>query len=293
LEIRLLGAVEVVDGDRVFDCGPPQQRHVLAVLATAVGRPVTPEALIDRVWDEAPAGARRTLHVYVTRLRRLFGESLPRRSGGYVLDLDPDRVDIHRFASLVERARDGAGTWREAVALWRGEPLAGLPGQWAERTREAWRRDYVEAVLAWSEVEVAAGNPGTVVGPLAELAGDYPLTEPLAAMLVRALHAAGRSAEALDHYAKVRRRLAEQLGTDPGTELRQLHQTILRGEQPAPTQPATAVLPAQLPADAYRFAGRTDQLKELDRLLDRCADRPNAVVISAVSGTAGVGKTHS
>jgi DNA-binding SARP family transcriptional activator/tetratricopeptide (TPR) repeat protein len=263
MEIRLLGPVEIRDGDRVVDCGSPQQRLVLAVLAVSVGQPVTAEALIDRVWDEAPpAGARRTLHVYVAGLRRLLpGGALVRRSGGYVLEANPDRVDVHRFLA---RPRD-------AIELWRGEPLAGLPGEWAERTRQAWWNRYVEGVLDWA----GDTDPDLVVGPLRELAERYPLTEPLAAALVRALHAVGRDDEALEWYERVRSRLADELGTDPGAELQEAYRAVRSGSP----------VPAQLPGDVYGFAGRVEALAVLDKLLT------GTVVISAVSGTAGVGKT--
>jgi len=114
VEFRVLGATEIRAAGRVMNCGPPQQRHVLAVLAASVGQPVAAEALIDRVWDDAPRSARRTLHVYMSGIRRVLGDAsdgvdppaaLLRRAGGYVLDTDPERVDLHRFTALLERRR--------------------------------------------------------------------------------------------------------------------------------------------------------------------------------------------
>jgi DNA-binding SARP family transcriptional activator/tetratricopeptide (TPR) repeat protein len=272
MEIRLFGTVEVHIDGRAIDCGPPQQRHVLAVLAATAGRPVTAEALIDRVWDEAPEGARRTLHVYVAGLRRLLPDGvLVRRSGGYVLDVDPNCIDVHRFAAL------RTGSVRDAIELWRGVPLAGLPGAWAERTREAWRLQYVDAVLARAESEIDTGDPAVAVAPLTALANEYPLTEPLAAMLVRALHAVGRDDEARACYERIRQRLADEFGTDPGAELQKAYRAVRHGSP----------VPAQLPGDAYRFAGRAEELASLDGILTEAG----TVVISAVSGTAGVGKT--
>src|SRR5690242_16465865 len=155
VEFCVLGPVEMRVAGRPAGIGPPQQRLVLAALALDAGRPVSTATLIDRVWDKAPDGARRAVHVHITRIRRLLAdaagdggtgaaaEPLARRSGGYVLDVDPDRVDALRFGRLLERSRatatdaDQLRLLREAVALWRGEPLAGLPGEWAGRTREA------------------------------------------------------------------------------------------------------------------------------------------------------------
>lgn len=104
---------------------------------------------------------------------------------------------------------------RSAIALWRGEPLSGLPGPWAAETRAAWQHDYLDAMVAWADSEVSVNNPGAVVGPLAALAAEHPLTESLAGALMRALHAAGRSADALDHYAHTRHTLTDQLGPTP------------------------------------------------------------------------------
>ena len=215
-------------------------------------------------------------------------------------------MDLHRFRELVLRARSSTAAdaapvtlLREARALWRGEPLAGLTGGWIEHTRKTWRRLYVDATVAWAQAELAAANPGEVIGPLRELADEYPLAESLAATLLRALHTVGRSAEALEHYATVREFFAAELGTDPGPELQAVHQAILRGEpEPPPvpmTRPAIEVppVPSQLPADVPGFAGRAEHLSRLHKLCAKPAEgEPMAVVISALSGTAGVGKPN-
>jgi DNA-binding SARP family transcriptional activator len=116
-----------------------------------------------------------------------------------------------------------------ALRLWHGEPLAGLPGQWVERMRYGWRQQWLNAVVAWAEVQLQLGNTATVVDRLAGLVGEYPLVEPLTAMLMRALCAVGRPAEAMLHYISIRQRLVEQLGTDPTHSLRELYQDILQG----------------------------------------------------------------
>jgi tetratricopeptide (TPR) repeat protein len=166
--------------------------------------------------------------------------------------------------------------------------------------RESWGQERLEAVAAWADAELRVGNSGVTLGPLTDLAAEHPLVESLIAVLMRALCTAGRPSEALNQYSKARQRLAEELGTDPGPELQSLYQAILRGDldppprAPATTRPASAtpVVPAQLPADVYAFAGRAEHLARLDTLLAGATTQaPKAVVISAVSGTAGVGKT--
>ncbi|MEU2421982.1 BTAD domain-containing putative transcriptional regulator [Streptomyces sp. NPDC007851] len=328
VELRLLGPVELSVRGRTVEVGPPQRRTVLAALAVDSGRPVPVDALITRVWGaEPPDGARRALHAHVARLRRLCertataGESplhLVRRSGGYLLEALPEQVDVHRFRQLADRAREGGRTdgeraalLREALGVWRGEPLAGLGGPWAARVREAWRRQHVDAAVAWAHAESRVSDPVSVIGPLTELLGEYPLVEPLAEALMRALRAAGRGAEALDAYAAVRKRLAEELGVDPGAELRKIHEAILRGgpAEPVVRAPSGApgraappvppsgpiawpgALPGQLPMGVQGFTGREPELAELEEIFAAAADQPSAVVITAVSGTAGVGKT--
>jgi DNA-binding SARP family transcriptional activator/tetratricopeptide (TPR) repeat protein len=248
MDIRLLGAVEICSRGVVLDPGPPQQRLVLAALAADAGRPVTPETLIDRVWDRAPAGSRRTLHMLVSRLRRVLREAatagqsppvLDYHGGGYRLRISDDNIDAHRFDRLVRHARTAqAGSvervelLRQALALWQGEPLLGLPGQWAGQTRTTWRTLHLEAVVAWAHAEIEVGEPVAVIGPLTALTATYPLAEPLVGALMHAMHAAGRFAEALDVYTALRHRLADELGTDPGPGLQAVYRAVL-GHDPA------------------------------------------------------------
>ncbi|WP_316781787.1 BTAD domain-containing putative transcriptional regulator [Streptomyces sasae] len=253
LRLCLSGPVELLVRETPVDLGPPQRRAVLAALAVDVGRPVPVEALVDRVWGaDPPEGARRALYAHVARIRRVAerlddsGEGrLPvlRRAGGYQLDLEPDSVDLHRFQRLAAAARDDAlpdrtraARLREALGLWRGEPFAGLPGNWPARMRETWRLQRVDAAVRLADLEIHGGDPAAVVGQLADLLGEYPLTEPLAEALMRALHAAGDSGEALRCYARTRERLVEELGTEPGRRLWELHQEILRDRPLAPAR---------------------------------------------------------
>jgi DNA-binding SARP family transcriptional activator/tetratricopeptide (TPR) repeat protein len=311
VELRLLGPVEVRAAGRLVDAGGARQRGVLAALAVDAGRPVPVETVVDRVWDDlAPARARHALHVYIARLRKVIdragdtgADRLVHRSQGYVLDVDPDIIDIHRFRGLVDLASDRncpdterTALLRQALDLWRGAPLADLPGEWAGRVRETWRQQRLDAIVLWAQAGLRQGNAATITAELTAMTVEYPLAEPLLALWMRALHAAGRSAEAIEGYARIRRRLVEELGTEPGAELQALHQAILRGglDIPASTSaPARAArtVPAQLPPDVPGLAGRFEQLKELDTLLPTEYQNPGAVVITAIAGTAGVGKT--
>jgi DNA-binding SARP family transcriptional activator/tetratricopeptide (TPR) repeat protein len=323
-DFLLLGTVEVCGADgAVVDLGPARQRTVLAALLVDAGRWVAVETLVDRVWGEdVPAQVRPSLYAYVSRIRRMLagsaapvdagaggsaaGPQLRRGPGGYRLDVPSGRVDVHRFWRLVEQARAADCTdaervvvLREALGLWRGEPLAGLAGAWVERTRRSWQQQRIEAVLAWADAEFRVGHHAGVIGALTALVAEHPLVEPLTVALMRALQAAGRGSEALTCYADLQKRLAEELGTDPGAEVQQVHQAILRGESAPPaarrtpsaeTGPGRAV-PAQLPLEGRGFTGRVEELARLDGILSASAERPAPVVISAVSGTAGVGKT--
>jgi len=297
MELRLFGEVRLHVDDGPLDLGTPRQQAVLAVLAVDAGRPIAIETLIDRVWDDAPpAEARNVLYSHLSRIRQILKKAggiarIDRRNAGYVLDVDPDLIDLHRFSRLVERGRDPrtedvdrAAVLAEALSLWRGTPLAGVPGAWVDQVRESWQRRRLDAVLRWGEVELDLGRADAVLDALPDLVAEYPLSEPLEGLLMRALHAAGRGAEAVERYAVVRRRLADELGADPGPELRALHATILRGEAPSSHRGPTTATPAQLPPDIPGFAGRAEELRDLD-------DGVRAARIVVVSGTAGVGKT--
>jgi DNA-binding SARP family transcriptional activator/tetratricopeptide (TPR) repeat protein len=304
--LLLLGPVELHVCGRPVDLGPPRLRLVLAALAVDAGRPVPLETLIGRVWGEyARPAARSGAYAYLTRLRRLLtGEAprLVRRADGYLLDVEPERVDVERFRGLVRRARAAgeadsrADLLDRAVELWRGPALLGLVGEWAARTRDRLDQARVDALVAWAGAQLAVGAAGPVVERLRPLVEDYPLVEPVAARLIEALGRDGRTADALERYAATRCRLVAELGTEPGAELRALHQALLAGDldgapraaTPAVAVPAVAPRPAQLPPAVPGFTARAMQLAALDRLLQH---RTGTAVISAIGGTAGIGKT--
>lgn len=306
MEFLLFGEVQLRVAGQALDVGTPRQQAVLAALAVDAGRPVPIETLIDRVWgDEPPGEARNVVYSHLSRIRQLLTTvtelsgtrtGISRRSAGYVLEIDPGAVDLNRFAHLVERGNDTretdgdrAAALREALAVWRDAPVAGLQGGWADGVRATWHRRRLDAAVRWGELALRLGRSDAVIATMSDLAGEYPLAEPLEALLMRALHAAGRDAEAVDRYAVVRQRLADALGTDPGPELRALHEAILRGELPsaAPAAPPPSA-PAQLPPDTPGFAGRESALRRLGEVTGGPSPAARTVVLS---GTAGVGKT--
>lgn len=319
LEFRLLGPVECLVDERVVQLGPPQQRAVLAALLVDAGTPVPGDTLIGRVWGEmAPRAASTSLHSHIARIRRLLqgvgsGRTPPvavqRRSGGYVLDVDVDHIDLHRFQRLVRQAGDVAGgppghqhtaeLLRQALGLWRGEALTGVAGSWAEQVRVGLDGQRNDALLNWAAQQFDLDHPEVVVAPLAEAVARNPFAEPLIAAQMRALFLAGRAAEALQCFARARTRLAEELGTEPGTDLRSVHEAVLRGERhllvrsgggpSGQVRPAVPV-PAQLPTDVPAFTGRGGEMSTLERLRTD-ADPRLARRVVAVCGTAGVGKT--
>jgi DNA-binding SARP family transcriptional activator/tetratricopeptide (TPR) repeat protein len=310
MELLVLGPVEVRRNGESVDCGPTRQRSVLAALGVDAGRPVLTETLIDRVWGDAPPQrARHTLQVYIGRIRQFLRQvceqdgrpaTVARRAGGYVLGIDSDCVDVCQFRELRRRARDPgyadperAAMLQTAMALWRGTPLLGLDTPWAIEARAAWERERVETALTWAETELRLGHARVLVQPLTAFVAEYPLVEPLVEVLLRALVADGRTAEALQWYGATRARLAEELGSDPSPGLRQLHQAILRGELGGRDRgvPVYSVrrAPAQLPMAVSGFIGRRQAMAQLDQIL--ATRDPAGSEIAVISGIAGVGKT--
>ena len=308
MEIRLLGPVELWAAGSRVDLGPPQRHAVLAALAVDAGQPVPTETLIDRVWGERPpAQVRSAVHANVTHLRRLLmlaggttgGRPLVRESGGYLLRLDPHQTDLHRFRTLASRARDRrcpdeerASMLRQALELWRGPALTGVAGDWPARTRVRWSVERLDAAVAWADAELVLGRYDQIISAMRALLPEFPLAEPLAVVLMRALCAAGRNAEAIECYAATRARLADELGAEPGPELRAAHVAILRGEVgPTVPRPAPVTVPALLPMDVRGFTGRGRELAALDATRALTSVHPTAVIVSVVSGPPGVGKT--
>lgn len=225
MELRLLGPVEMRCQQREVPVPPRMLRTLLAALAADAGQPVQAETLVERLWGtHPPERPRDALYVYVARLRAVLPEGgIVRRSSAYALDVERRSVDVHLFRELV-----AAGELEAALDLPRGVPLEDLTGLWAEQTRLTWERWHLDAAIAWAEREITTGGDlNRVVTRLGDLCDRHPFAEPLSASLMLALAAGGRRAEALHRFACTRQRLREELGTEPGAQLRSVHQRLL------------------------------------------------------------------
>jgi DNA-binding SARP family transcriptional activator/tetratricopeptide (TPR) repeat protein len=314
---RILGPVEVESDDGgVHTLTRRQERGVLAVLLLNPGRAVPVDRFIGLLWDDHPPGnPRQALHSHISRIRRLLDQAgaadhditLTSHRHGYQLTLDPELVDAHRFRRLVNAATQTVDLSErdrllsEALALWRG-PALNHPT--SDPLRQRLCADLDELHLQAHELAIATGidlgRHQQLLPDLARLAAEHPTRQRLTELHMHALHRAGRTADALDIYQATRLRLADTLGIDPDPALRHLHTAILR-DQPTPvagppthTAPQAArVVPAQLPADPAGFTGRGHHLRRLDALLPdpTTGAADTAVVITAIDGTAGIGKT--
>ena len=269
MRFHLLGPPEVRRGAGLVDVGHARQLSVLAVLLVDVNQVVGVGRLLARVWGDAPPRqAKAALYSYVSRLRAaLDGIPIVRRSGGYVLEADPTAIDVHRFRAMISSGRHG-----EAMALVRGEPFEGLQGAWFAGLRETLADEITAAELDHTDARLAAGEHRTLVAELTARANTRPLDERLAGQLMRALIGADRRPDALAHYERLRHRLADELGLDPGPALRDLHATLVQRPQWSPRQ---------LPAAPAGFTGRSAELAALDE------EGP----IVTITGAAGAGKT--
>jgi DNA-binding SARP family transcriptional activator/Tfp pilus assembly protein PilF len=314
MEFRVLGPVEIYDAGRFLDPGHARQRAVLAVLLLDLGHAVPAERLIDRVWGEdPPAAVRNALYGYIARLRAIVASgaddsvALNRRQGGYLLQADPEQLDLHRFRRLVSQATAAADDQaaqrllHEALEVWYGPALSGVDSPWLQAMRDTLDLERHAAQLDLNDIRLRQAQHTALVSELANQVAAAPADERLIGQLMLALYRSGRQADALRWFEQTRRYLADELATDPAPQLRELHQQILRAdpaltaEQPPASSPAAPV-PRQLPGDVAAFTGRTAELAQLDRILlsqpDLAGDaQATAAVISAVSGTAGVGKT--
>jgi DNA-binding SARP family transcriptional activator/tetratricopeptide (TPR) repeat protein len=315
LEVGLLGPLRVWVAGRPVELPAGRLSALLAVLAMSAGETVSVDRLATAVWGEdLSVDARANLQTNVRRLRRLLGAGLvATRAGGYALEAEPDQVDALRFVRLLDLAAvaPDRATERdllvEALGLWRGAPFDGVRSDWLEQTQSPRLQErYLAALERRIDLDLADGSEAGLAAELSELTGRYPLRESLWVRLLVVLERSGRPAEALERYQAIRVRLAEELGTDPGPELRRVHADLLAGRPPglpggappgaAPpgdAPPGAArVVPRQLPAGTEAFTGREAALKALDRLLDdQGGPAPRPVVIAAIVGTAGIGKT--
>jgi DNA-binding SARP family transcriptional activator len=334
LHIQLLGPLQVLEAGRPVALGGRQQRAVLAVLALGANRVVPVDELLAGIWgDRATDGSVNVLQVYVSRLRRLGtdGVAIHRQPPGYLLEADAESLDLLAFRDLVDQARRirpvstarAAETLRTALGLWRSDPLQeffGLPFAAAESAGLG--RERQAAVSSRVAVDLSLGRSTEVIPELEALIEQSPLAEDLHAQLALAHYRSGRQADALDVIRRIRARLADELGVDPGRGLQDLERAVLAhdpglaGERPAASgrpdfeadrgaaaegRPdstddagwSTDPVPTQrvwhAPARNPHFTGREALL---DRIFHRLQGQGATVAVETVYGLGGVGKTH-
>ncbi len=312
-EFLLLGPLGVRTDGTPVPIPAAKRRALLAALLLRANHIVPVDDLAEVLWGgDPPSQARTGVQNYVMRLRQALGPAGSRiatEPGGYLIRVEAGELDLDRFEGLLRDSRAAAreARWRDAadqaaaaLALWRGEPLADL-GSDLLPTREVPRLAELrlQALETRIDAELQLGLPRDVIGELRRLTAQHPLRERLHGLLMLALCREGRQAEALAAYQRAREVLVDELGTEPGPDLQQLHQRILTADVAAaltetgrPVMPAgrAADVPRQLPAAVAGFTGRAAELAALTEMLDR-AGNPGTVVISAIGGTAGVGKT--
>ncbi len=325
MEFGLLGPMRVVGGAGEVAL-PGKQRVLLAALLLRANRVVPMGTLIEVLWDDSPPpSARNTTHGYVKRLRGMLGgeggERITTRDPGYVITVDSGELDLDSFTMLCNRARSAAAAddWLSAasqfgaaLALWRGDPLADVPSAALQRDEvPALAELRLQALASRIDADLRLGRHAELTAELRQLTSAQPLREQFHGQLMLTLYRCGRQADALAAFRRIDRLLRDELGIAPGPELQQLHQRILAADPALAAEPARGAdlapaggqasadplppppTPAQLPADTTDFTGRDAQA---DLLCDLLAARPGAgrtgaVVISAVAGMGGIGKT--
>lgn len=276
MEFRILGPVEVWSDGQRQHLGWAKERRLLAVLLMAPGRPVVTDVLIDHVWDgDAPAKARELLHPHITRIRRILqslsGEArLTQEAGTYVLQVDPETIDYHRFRSLRDQARaiadsglpdEAVRLLNDALRLWRGDPLANIEGRWAAGRRRGMQEEWLGAAIDRARLKLDQGENAALIPDLNELIDRFPDNEKPVELLMLALHRSGRSGEALRVYERSRQRLDAELGVLPHPELRELHRRILAGDPELTPSPRStrAVPPATYRTTCIPLRGVTQK----------------------------------
>ncbi|MEY9934513.1 tetratricopeptide (TPR) repeat protein [Catenulispora sp. GP43] len=306
MDIRMLGAMGIRDGETHLSLGGQRRKCLLAVLLLNHGRTVSRSDLADWAWPSTPPDSvDRQIANYISALRSVLRSAgdhvqLVARRPGFAALVKPGLLDTDRFNSLIgqaQLARAGqeyeiaAGHLRAALELWRGRPLEGLETPYLRRRADALEAKRRDAVLLLADIDMAADRQAYAVAHLRELATQHPQDETVTTSLVRALTESGQSAEAADVASRAEHALVRQ-GRTPGPALRRAHSEALAGR--APNRAARSTAPRyQLPADTGAFTGREDELLALDRIARRAQAGRGAgtVLVCAIDGMAGVGKT--
>ena len=326
MRFGVLGPLLVYDDSGVARPVPvAQHRRLLAILLVRANQTVSFDELADAMWDGAPPpGFRPTLRNYVRLLRQALGPELAgrlvTRTPGYQIELGEDELDMWRFARLCRDGREAldAQVWAEAhdrltaaLLLWRGPAFADVTSRSIQDTEVPHLDELRLQASEWRiEADLHLRRHSGVIGELRRLVAQQPFRERFWEQLMQALYGAGRQNDALTAYAEIRTMLDTELGVEPGPALQLLQRRILNGDPglldtgeappaPPPPEPVQPPLkpaqlplkPAQLPPDVRGFAGRDTELTALDTIVAEAGTEPTAVVITAVSGTAGVGKT--
>jgi DNA-binding SARP family transcriptional activator/tetratricopeptide (TPR) repeat protein len=315
----MLGPLLVRCEGMVLRVPAARQRVVLGALAVRAGRVVPAADLAEIIWDGAPhAGTRAAVRGYVSRLRQVLGPAGARivtRAPGYLLDAAPDEVDLVAFTRLCREggAAARAGAWQRAgdllgraLELWRGVPLADIPSRVLRDEQVPVLESLRLQAAEWRlEAGLQLGQDGGLVPELRALVREQPLRERFREQLMLALYRSGRQADALAVYQDIRHALGNELGVEPGPDLQELQRRILMADSAlmrvpraqagaglaGPAAEPEAAVPRQLPPGVRHFTGRRHELAALAGLLTEAGERGGAMVISAIDGTAGIGKT--
>jgi DNA-binding SARP family transcriptional activator len=316
LFLQLLGPIAARHGDSPLELGHARQRTVLAVLALEPDKPVNRSAIIDAVWNDGPPrSAANLIQTYVSRLRRALRPGflapdsvslLASEGQGYRLRVTVDQLDLLRFRELVAGARSAwsagsldaaAASFRQALNLWRGDPLADLAALRVYPPVVGLANEWVTCVIDYADVCEALRRCDHAITHLRAAATRHPLDERLHSRLMIALAMTGNRSGALQVYQSLRDRLDSELGICPGAELSGSYQRILQGTAgPAVVGPRAvtgheAVVPRQLPRAIPGFVGRAEYLRTLSAALDQSGRQGGSLPIFVISGPAGVGKT--
>ncbi|WP_066935357.1 AfsR/SARP family transcriptional regulator [Microtetraspora fusca] len=306
MEFGVLGPLTVRSDGEAMPLTSGKQQTLLAALLCHANTPVSRARLMEALWEEPPASAVENLRLYVHRLRRVLRapQRITSHGSGYLLTVHPGELDADRFGELAAdagRAREGGDLNRagelltEALGLWRGkayDDIAQTP--LIRETAARLEEERLRAVEERADVDLALGRHAEVVPELTLLVEEHPYREVLRRHLMLALYRSGRQSEALDVFRRTRSLLIEELGIEPGPELRLLHEAMLRGDEDllSPPHPSSPLVPRELPVDVYGFTGRVAAIEALDEML--AGDRGGTgapVALAVIAGPAGVGKT--
>src|SRR6266511_3559620 len=308
MDFRLLGPVEAYSQQRPVRLGRRRERCLLGLLLMEAGNVLTMDRLVALLWnDDPPPAAPRSVHAHVARLRAGLsphGLRIVTAGTGYLADVDPREVDVHRFTAAVARAQalahpaERAAVLGDALALWRGPLLAGVAGdELRERVGASVEGLRRLAVELRAQALLDGGAHEQVAAELPAQVAEHPTRERLVELLMVALYRGGRQAEALAVYRRTRELLVADLGVEPGPQLQRTHSRVLvRDPTLAAAPPGDTARPdpprwRYLPRDIPDFTGRAADLDRLDALVPDGDGSATAVVITTIAGTAGIGKT--